>query len=285
VVNNTLHGAGTTFVFRLHEETGAPASDIARAYTVAREVFGMRAQWAEIEGLDNTLPAETQVAMLLEGRRLVERGARWLLRNRRRPLDIAATVEYFAPGAATLYQDIPELLAASDVEPLARRAHELSEAGAPLDLATRVAGLSTMFSTFDIVDVAADTGLDIRTVARTHFLLGSRLELHWLRDQIVALPRDDRWKALARAALRDDLYGLHRQLTTEVLRDTSAGGDVDARVDRWIAANPAAERCLQTLADIHVGRVYDLTTLPVAVREVRNLLQAPAPAGLDQPPV
>src|SRR5207248_5121250 len=39
VVNNTLHGAGTTFVFRLHEETGAPASAIARAYTVAREVF------------------------------------------------------------------------------------------------------------------------------------------------------------------------------------------------------------------------------------------------------
>jgi glutamate dehydrogenase len=66
-----------------------------------------------------------------------------------------------------------------------------------------------------------------------------------------------------------------------VLRDTSASGDVDARVDRWIAANPAAERCLQTLADIRVGRVYDLTTLPVAVREVRNLLQAPAPAGLD----
>src|SRR4051794_5912725 len=281
VVNNTLHGAGITFVFRLHEETGAPASDIARAYTVAREVFGMRAQWADIEGLDNTLPAETQVVMLLEGRRLVERGARWLLRNRRRPLDIAATVEYFAPGAAILYDDIVELLAPSDVEPLARRAHELNEAGAPLELVMRVAGLSTMFSTFDIVDVAADTGLDIRTVARTHFLLGSRLELHWLRDQIVALPRDDRWKALARAALRDDLYGLHRQLTTEVLRDTSAGGDVDARVDRWIAANPAAERCLQTLADIRVGRVFDLTTLPVAVREVRNLLQAPAPAGLD----
>jgi glutamate dehydrogenase len=241
----------------------------------------MRAQWAEIEHLDNKLPAETQVAMLLEGRRLVERGARWLLRNRRRPLDIAATVEYFAPGAAVLYHDVPELLAPSDVQPLARRTHELNEAGAPLELAMRVAGLSTMFSTFDIVDVAADTGLDIRTVARTHFLLGSRLELHWLRDQIVALPRDDRWKALARAALRDDLYGLHRQLTTEVLRDTSAGGDVDARVDRWIAANPAAERCLQTLADIRVGRVFDLTTLPVAVREVRNLLQAPAPAGLD----
>ena len=80
-----------------------------------------------------------------------------------------------------------------------------------------------MFATFDIVEVAADAGLDVETVAAVHFRLGDRLQLHWLRDRIVALPRDDRWRALARAALRDDLYGLHRALTAEVLR----GAEVD----------------------------------------------------------
>jgi glutamate dehydrogenase len=281
VVNNTLHGAGATFTFRLHEETGARASDIARAYTVAREVFGMRPQWAAIEALDNRVDAGTQIAMLLEGRRLVERGSRWLLRNRRRPLDIAATVGYFAPGAEVLYELAPTLLAPSDAEPLARRAHELQEAGVPGELAVRVAGLSTMFATFDIVDVAADTGLDVESVARVHFLLGSRLKLHWLRDRIVALPRDDRWQALARAALRDDLYSLHRALTTEVLRSDHHEADLDARVEAWVAGNPASERCLETLADIRAGRLFDLTTLPVAVREVRNLIQAPVAAATD----
>ena len=86
---------------------------------------------------------------------------------------------------------------------------------------------------------------------------------------ILALSRDDRWQALARAALRDDLYSLHRALTAEVLRSKSAG-DVEA----WVEANPAAERCLPTLGDIRGGGTFDLTTLPVAVREVRNLLQA-----------
>jgi glutamate dehydrogenase len=105
-------------------------------------------------------------------------------------------------------------------------------------------------------------------VAAVHFRLGERLELHWLRDRIVALPRDDRWRALARAALRDDLYALHRNLTAEVLRTP------DRNVDAWIDGNPATERCLQTLAEIRVGHVFDTTTLPVAVREVRNLLLA-----------
>jgi glutamate dehydrogenase len=266
VVNNMLHGAGTTFAFRLHEETGARASDIARAYTVAREVFGMRPLWAEIEALDNRVPAATQLDMLLEGRRLVERGSRWFLRNRRRPLAIAEAVSQFVSGATVLYEAMPKLLAPTDAEPLARRAAGLSEGGVPTALAVRVANLAPMFATLDIVEVARETALDVESVGAVHFGLGSELELHWLRDQIVALPRNDRWSARARAALRDDLYSLHRLLTAEVLR---AGGDVDA----WIAENPGSERYLATLADVRAGRTFDLTTLPVVVREARHLIE------------
>ena len=110
------------------------------------------------------------------------------------------------------------LLGASDLEPLMVQADELEQAGVPPGLAQRVAGLATMFSTFDVVEVAVEAELDVEQVAAVHFRLGERLELHWLRDRIVALPRDDRWGALARAALRDDLYSLHRNLTAEVLR-------------------------------------------------------------------
>jgi glutamate dehydrogenase len=268
VINNMEHGGGITFPFRLHEESGAPASEIARAYAAARDIFGMRKQWAEIEALDNQVSSQVQLRMLLEGRRLVERGSRWLLAHRSRPLDIGATVNFFSPGAAALQDALMRLLGSSDVEPLMVQADELEQAGVPPGLAQRVAGLATMFSTFDIVEVATDAELAVEEVAAVHFRLGERLELHWLRDRIVALPRDDRWRALARAALRDDLYSLHRSLTAEVLRQP------DHNPDAWIHNNPATERCLQTLAEIRVGHVFDTTTLPVAVREVRNLLLA-----------
>ena len=268
VINNMLHGGGITFVFRLHEESGAPASEIARAYAAARDIFGMRAQWGEIEALDGKVDTDVQTHLLLQGRRLVERGSRWLLAHRNRPLDIGATVHFFSPGAAALGKALPRLLGAADIEPLMLQAEELEQAGVPPGLAQRVAGLATMFSTFDIVEVADELGLDVEEVAAVHFRLGDRLDLHWLRDRIVALPRDDRWGALARAALRDDLYSLHRGLTAEVLRHP----DHDA--DAWVDNNPATERCMQTLNEIRVGHVFDTTTLPVAVREVRNLLQA-----------
>ena len=272
IVNNMLHGGGTTFAFRLNEESGAPAAEIARAYAVARDIYQMRPQWREIEALDNRVSAEVQISMLLEGRRLVERGSRWLLRNLGRPIAIAPAVRHFEPGAATLYDAVPGLLDRPDAEPIERRAAELRDAAVPDPLATRVASLGTMFAALDIVQVADETGLDVESVAAVHFQLGSRLQLHWLRDRIVELPRDDRWRALARAALRDDLYGLHRALTAEVLRSDGRPEDPAALVSGWIERNPASERCLETLADIRVGRTFDLTTLPVAVREVRNLI-------------
>jgi glutamate dehydrogenase len=278
VVNNMLHGGGTTFIFRVHEETSIGAPDITRAYTVAREVFQMRGHWAGIEALDNVVPAELQTAMLLEGRKLVERGLRWLLRNRRAPLDIAATVDEFASGAARLYDALPRLLSPSDAEPMARRAEELRSHGVPEGLATVVASFDAMFSALDIVEVTGTSGCELDEVAAVHFLLGSLLELHWLRDRIVALPREERWSTLARSALLDDVHSVHRLLTAEVLRSAPVSEDLDARVEVWVAANPAAERCLQTIDEIRVGRVYDLTTLAVAVREVRNLLQASATA-------
>ena len=46
-------------------------------------------------------------------------------------------------------------------------------------------------------------------------------------------------------------------------------------MDGWIDSNPASERALQTLGDIRSGQSYDLTTLPVAVREMRNLIAQP----------
>jgi len=272
ISNNLHHGGGITFAFRLREEIGAPAPDVARAYAIARDVFALRPLWAAIEELDTQVDTAVQTAMLLAGRRLLERATRWLLRNRPRPLDISGNVAELAPGAAALSESLSRLLDPSDAEPIARRADELREAGVPEALAGRIAGLPAMLSALDIVDVAARTELDLEPVARVHFRLGSRLQLHWLRDRITELPRDDRWRALARAALRDELFALHRVLTAEVLSAGPPDAPADERVEEWVRANPSAERHRQTLDDIRLGRVYDETTLAVAVSEVRNLL-------------
>ena len=50
---------------------------------------------------------------------------RWLLRNRRRPLDIAATVARYAPGAAALAEALPALLGPAELEAAQARPRRL----------------------------------------------------------------------------------------------------------------------------------------------------------------
>jgi glutamate dehydrogenase len=286
ITNSMVDRCGITFAFRLGEETGAAAAEIARAYTAAREIFGMLDLWAQIEDLDNRVEAQIQTRMLLDGRKLVERATRWLLRNRRPPLDVAATVSYFSERAAELSEKIPQFLLDGDRENLERATRDLVEANVPPELAERVAILSTMFSALDIVDVADATDQPLETAAEVYFTLGDRLKLHWLRGHVEALPRDNRWRALARAALRDDLYGQQAELTAEILRSTPEDLSATQRIEAWVDTNRGSvERTLQVLTDINASGAFGLATLSVALREIRNLITSSgaAPAEMEAP--
>ncbi len=288
VTNSVVNRAGITFAFRLAEETGAAAADIARAYMVAREVFDLRALWTEIEALDSSIPADVQLDMLLEGRKLVERATRWLVRSRPRPLDIAAEIERFAPGAALLSETLGEVLHGADRTAFQQSTSRYAAAGVPDELAARVAGLGALFSALDIVEVARETEAPIDDVAAVYHAIGAQLELQWLRDEITVLPRDNRWQTLARAALRDELYGVHSALTAEALETGSPELGPEARAEQWHAENrTGADRVLQVVSDIRMGGLSSLETLSVALREVRNLIRSgarAAPAITELPP-
>jgi len=273
VTNRIVNRMGSTFVYRLGEETGAAAEDIARAFTAVLEVFDVGLLWRGIEALDGRVAVETQLAMLDQTTRLVERATRWLVRHRRPPLDIAATVGHFAPGVAILMQKLPWLLMDTDRDVLQQASADLAGKGVPTELALRVAGLGMHFAALDIVESAHASNLAVETVAGMYFALGTRLRLHWLRDQVLALPLGDRWQSLARAALRDDLYSLHSALTTEVLQIGPPELDVPGRIQAWVAQNVAPlERWLQVLSEITSGETYNLTTLSVAVHGLQNLI-------------
>ncbi len=54
-INEMIDTSGTTFLFRLIEETGASVPDLTRAWLVARDVFDMPAFWQQVEDLGGGL--------------------------------------------------------------------------------------------------------------------------------------------------------------------------------------------------------------------------------------
>ncbi len=279
VVNDMVDRSGITFAFRLNEETGASVPDIAAAWLVARDVFDMAGFWAQVEALDGQADTAVQILLTLEGRKLTERAARWLLHNRRPPFDISETIDFLADGVLTVASGLPKLLTGSDLTGFDERRDSFTSRGAPLGLAERVAAMVPAYSAFDIVDIAAAVGRPVEETAEVYFDLADRLQITRLRDRITALPRDDRWNTMARAALRDDLYSAQASLAADVLQVTGPGKPED-RLAAWVQRNDSAvRRAGQTLTEIWETDRFTVATLSVAVRAVRTLVAASALPG------
>ncbi len=285
VANEMVNRAGISFAFRLKEETGANAESIARAFSVAREIFDMPSIWQQIESLDNIVPAQTQISMLLETRKLVERASRWLLRNRSRPIDISSNISYFTQGIHTLSIALPDLLGTSSKQDMLQTIERLISEQVPAELAQSVALLTELLASLDIVEVANGLNLSVEQVASVYYKLGDQLELPWLHHQIVSLPRNNRWQAMSRAALRDDIYSQHRQLTRDVLLHGDSQDDAEHLVQEWMISNAdAIDRCRQILSDLKTAGKADFAMLPVAMREIRGLSLIGNTESVTEPP-
>ncbi len=154
VVNDMVDRSGTTFAFRLNEETGASVPEITAAWLVSRDVFDMPGFWAQVEALDGVVDTGVQTLAMLEGRKLTERAARWLLHFRRPPFDVQATIDFFAEGVLTVAAGLPKMLAGRDLAGFAERRDVYVSRGVPADLAERIAAMVPAYSPFDIVDIA-----------------------------------------------------------------------------------------------------------------------------------
>ena len=273
VTNRLLNVGGITFVFRAQEETGATAEQVVRAALTAMEVFSIDQMWDWVNELDNQISTTAQSALQLETRRLLDRATRWFLQTRTGDIDIAEQVDYFAPVVSKHSQDLAGMLQGNEAERFERLTKRFMDAGAPEHLARKAANGLDVFALLDITDICARTKEDASTVIPLYFTLSDRYDMDRTLVRITALPRGDRWTALARQALRSDLYQAIAALTATVIDLTDASTPSRERVEQWEEANAeGVARARGTLEEINAVEDPDLATLSVALRVLRNLI-------------
>ena len=276
VVNEVVNRGGTSYVFRVAEETSCAVPDVLRAFVIIRDVFKLDEIWQQIEDLDNVVPAAAQTAAKLVVRRLLDRGARWLVQNRRVPLDVHGEIKRLRSGVSALLPRITELLRGSEVDGMREYAGRLITKGVPEELADRVVGLMYGFGLIDVVDVADKLGRDFESVADVYFTITAHFQADEVLTKISALSRQDRWQTLARMALRYDLYAAMAALTSEVMTSTDADLSASDRVSQWEGDNAATLSRVNSAMDEFAGSDADLAALSVLLRQIRTLVQASA---------
>ena len=278
--NSVINRAGGSFINQLMERTGMPASDVVRAYIIARRCLGMRALWNEIDELDNKVSTALQTQMTLTTNHLVEWVTLWFLRNGRRPLDIASHVNQFADGFAALYNCMDKCLPKHYMRDVSNRAKPYVEGGVPKALAHRVTGLVNMFSGCDIIRLASASKMSVPEASKVYFAIGTRFHLGTLRGAADRLDTQNHWQKLAVAALVEEIYGHQLALASLVIESIGRRRkaiDTAEAVKIWADKNKiSVERTEQLLAEISATEINDLSMIAVASRQLRTLAETPA---------
>jgi len=273
ISNDVVNRGGISMAHRLKQETSATLPDIARAHLAAWKIYDLDPLWRAVRELDGTVPAAIQTVLDLEIKRLGERASRWLLRNEPQPIVNATVTERYGEAVRSLHRQA----AAGSLAPnLAASVDRYVAEGVPLMLARQVASLGPAFGFLDLSRVAARTEIEHDQVAALHAVLEDRLDLTWLRDQIIGLPRADHWETMARSALRDEYFREHAELTSVVLEAAKQRGNVtlppDVIADAWLKTNAVpAQRCRRTFKELKKAGNQDLAHASVALRALSQL--------------
>jgi glutamate dehydrogenase len=272
ITNSLINRMGPVFPVRAQHDTGADPAAIARAYSIAREVFAARYMWTRIEALDNRVQPAVQYTAMSQIARLLRHMTYWLVENRREDLGIERAVLRYGAKVGELFHELAGVLAPTEKARLHARHSKLVEQHMPDDLAARVASLESLHCSLDLVEVAMASRLDMAFAASAYFDLGERIGLTWIKEQIEGLPADGHWQAVARGTLRDNLYQLQRKITGAVLG--CKGRDPASRVSHWLDRHSASAESLKRIViDLRTGTPPDFATLSVALQALRRLAQ------------
>ena len=273
VVNGLINDGGISVVFRACEETGASPAEVVRAATAAIAIFDLPAFWSAVNALDNRVPTAAQDVLHHESRRLLDRSIRWFLQTRGGSIDVSAEVARFAPTVRELAPQVPAALIGIERARLESSTAAFVGYGAPEPLAEQASAMLDVFALLDIVTISEAVGQPPAQIMPLYFAVSERYDVDRLLSRITALPRGDRWTALARQALRTDLYGALAGVTRGVAAATEPGPPPESRIDAWEGLHrEGLARAQATLDQIAALETGDLATLSVALRVLRNLV-------------
>jgi len=233
LANSMINRGGPTLVVRISDQTGATPARIAAAFAAVRNSYDLIGLNTEIEGLDNLVSGKLQLDLFAAVQDLLLDRIVWFLRNVDLGQGLAAVIEHYHAGIATVVGALDAVLTDAAKAAHAARAAELAGAGVPEALARRIAVLPSLIAAADIVLVADRSGKAVADVAATYFAAGAYFQL----DRIAAAARgikvSDYFDRLALDRALDAIGDAERRIAGEMMKGGAAGTEA---VDQWVTA-------------------------------------------------
>ncbi|HCR86006.1 MAG TPA: NAD-glutamate dehydrogenase, partial [Alphaproteobacteria bacterium] len=273
VANSIVNRTGTTFYQRVKDETGLKGCDIARAYTIVRDTFGLRKIWEEIEQLGTNVSISTMKELYGEVDILIERVANWYLRNFPHPLQTGEIISDFAPKVEEVAKILESLVSKVEKDAIEAKVQKYTSQNVPKPLAYKIAILDALGSSPDIILVSRKTKLPLKVAGQVYFEVGNRFKIGWLRIEARKLFGETRWDDLAVKTLISIFYDQQMSLTEDVLKKGCDAKSCVITLEKWLESKKKLiGRYSNFIMDIQTQERITSSMLTVAVERVNGVL-------------
>ena len=271
--NQVINQIGPGFGFKMREETGANIVSIAKAYAISKKLFDTDKLWKDIQQLDNLVNEQNRYTSFRMVSGLLERSISWLLRNHPAHMDVERLIKRYLSDFNRLRKVIPHALTGQARKTYTSTKRQFLKQQFPLNIAIKLAEISILASSFDIIEIKISQRSNTENTARLFFAISERLQLNWIRDQISETNIRNHWHHLAIVNMRNELHRFQRQLTEIILQSVNNKRHTTKALKQWMDKyDYAIRRYDQILSELQALRKLDFTMASVAVFEVRRLL-------------
>ena len=267
LANEMVNFGGLTFVNRMRDVSGAETADVAKAYTVVREVFGLTETRRQINALDGVVATDVALSLHTDVRNFLRRQTGWFLRRADLFRKSAAElITHYRSGVAILEPRLADVQSPIVRERMEQLGADYSATGLPAETATRLTRLPSLWTACDIVDVADTYKVSVEEVAKLHSEIGDGLGLYPLLEAALDLQPDDHWERLAVRRIVEDLLQHQTELTAFAV---SAGEGASV----WLSRHEAAvSRIRLSFEELEAAGTMTAARFALVVGHVRDLV-------------
>lgn len=270
LANLVVNRAGMTFISRFTDEFSSPLPEIIKAWWVAYNLLDAHRLYSQIESLDNQIAASIQLQLFVGVEKAVERLCRWILRYVKDLTSASEIIAKFKMHVTALELHIDNLIKSEEYPDVREDEAVFFRNNVPADLAKLVSRLGYLPQVMDIVWLALEYNLDYDLVARNYFAAGRILQIDWLRQNVLLLPRGNKWQALARSALLADVFKIYRGAMVQAI---TAHPDDPNLTAAWMNYNQEKINKIKVILDeLQSYKVLDLAMLSAAIHEFVHIL-------------
>ncbi|MCT8999316.1 NAD-glutamate dehydrogenase [Chelativorans intermedius] len=260
LANDVIDWGGPTFITRLQDMTGRPPHEIVGAYAVVRDGFDLRTLQKAIDGLDNRIDGNVQLALYQRLCRLIVSATAWQLKNGGSEAEVGSRIERLRAARGTLEPKLGSLMPDFLRERTGAEEERLTAEGAPESLARRLALLDISAMVPDIALAADKAEADLVKAASAFFTVTETFRIGRIETAAQSITPADYYDGLALARALDTIDAARRSITITALRSHRDAEDPAAQ---WREAGGervgrVRER-LQTLTDAGDVTVSRLT--------------------------